>query len=259
MKAIQFARFGGAEVLDYVELPRPSPQTDDVLIEVTAAGVNFPDIRERMGVYQRAETHVGGVVLPRVSGLQAVGRVVEVGAKSDHRLIGKKVVALLPGGGGYAQLVIAPSNLIVVLPESADDVTMAALPDQGVTAYLTLTASTKVQPGESVLVHGAAGGVGSLAVQIAKALGAGLVIATAGSDERRAYTLSIGADVAVDYAKPDWPNAVLEATDGRGVDIILESIGGDIFEQNFECLATFGRCIIFGSTRGPGAPSRRGV
>jgi NADPH2:quinone reductase len=254
MKAIQFARFGGAEVLDYVELPRPSPQTDEVLIEVTAAGVNFPDIRERMGVYQRAETHVGGVVLPRVSGLQAVGRVVEVGAKSDHRLIGKKVVALLPGGGGYAQLVIAPSNLIVVLPESADDVTMAALPDQGVTAYLTLTASTKVQPGESLLVHGAAGGVGSLAVQIAKALGARLVIATAGSDERRAYTLSIGADVAVDYAKPDWPNAVLEATDGRGVDIILESIGGDIFEQNFECLATFGRCIIFGSTRGPGAP-----
>ena len=149
---------------------------------------------------------------------------------------------------------IAPSKLIVGLPESADDVTMAALPDQGVTAYLTLTASTKVQLGESVLVHGAAGGVGSLAVQIAKALGAGQVIATAGSDERRTYTLSIGADVAVDYAKPDWSKAVLEATDGRGVDIILESIGGDIFEQNFECLATFGRYIIFGSTRGPGAP-----
>src|SRR5271170_3833290 len=102
--------------------------------------------------------------------------------------------------------------------------------------------------GESVLVHGAAGGVGSLAVQIAKALGAGQVIATAGSEERRAYTLSIGADVAVDYAKADWTTAVLDATGGRGVDIILESIGGDIFEQNFECLATFGRYIIFGST-----------
>jgi NADPH:quinone reductase len=254
MKAIQFSRFGGVEVLDYVDLPRPSPQTDEVLIEVSAAGVNFPDIRERMGVYQRAETHVGGVVLPRVSGLQVVGRVVEVGSKGDHGLIGKKAVALLPAGGGYAQFAIAPSNLIVVLPESADDVTMAALPDQGVTAYLTLTASTKVQAGESVLVHGGAGGVGSLAVQIAKALGAGQVIATAGSDERRAYTRSIGADVAVDYAKPDWPKVVLEATGGRGVDIILESIGGEIFEQNFECLRTFGRYIIFGSTRGPGAP-----
>src|SRR5271155_3258785 len=145
MKAIQFARFGGAEVLDYVELSRPSPQTDEVLIEVTAAGVNFPDIRERMGVYQRAETHVGGVVLPRVSGLQAAGRVIEVGSKGDQGLIGKKVVALLPAGGGYAQFAIAPSNMAVVLPESADDATMAALPDQGVTAYLMLTASTKLQ------------------------------------------------------------------------------------------------------------------
>ena len=254
VKAIEFSRFGGADVLNYVNIPRPSPQADEVLIEVTAAGVNFPDIRERMGVYQRAETHVGGVTLPRVSGLQAVGRVVEVGAKADQSLIAKKVVTLLPAGGGYAQFVNAPQSLMVVLPESADDVTMAALPDQGVTAYLTLTASTKIQPGESVLVHGAAGGVGSLAVQIAKALGAGPVIATAGSDERRAYARSIGADVAVDYAKPNWPSVVLEATGGRGVDVILESIGGDVFEQNFECLATFGRYIVFGSTRGPGAP-----
>ena len=254
MKAIQFSRFGGAEVLDYVDVPRPSPRTEEVLIEVTASGVNFPDVRERMGVYQRAETHVGGVVLPRVSGLQAVGRVLEVGEKCDPGLIGKKVVALLPGGGGYAQFVIAPSNLIVVLPESADDVAMAAMPDQGVTAYLTLTASTRMQPGESVLVHGAAGGVGSLAIQIAKTLGARQVIATAGTDERRAFTRSIGADVAVDYGKLDWPKVVLDATGGRGVDIILESIGGDIFEQNFECLAPFGRYIIFGSTRGPGQP-----
>jgi NADPH:quinone reductase len=128
--------------------------------------------------------------------------VIEVGSKGDHGLIGKKVVALLPAGGGYAQFVIAPSNMAVVLPESADDATMAALPDQGVTAYLTLTASTKVWPGESVLVHGAAGGVGSLAVQIAKALGARQVIATAGSDERRAYARSIGADISVDMASP---------------------------------------------------------
>src|SRR5271170_7476026 len=99
MKAIQFSRFGGAEVLEYVDLPRPLPQADEVLIEVTAAGVNFPDIRERIGVYQRAETHVGGVTLPRVSGLQAVGRVIEVGAKCDHGLMGNKVVALLPAGG----------------------------------------------------------------------------------------------------------------------------------------------------------------
>src|SRR5271170_3510269 len=100
MKAIQFSRFGGAEVLDYVDLPRPTPQADEVLIEVTAAGVNFPDIRERMGVYQRADTHVGGVVLPRVTGLQVVGTVTDIGPQGGRELIGQKVVALLPKGGG---------------------------------------------------------------------------------------------------------------------------------------------------------------
>jgi len=254
MKAIQFSRFGGPDVLDYVDLPRPSPRNDEVLIQVTAAGINFPDIREREGIYQRAETHVGGVVLPRVGGLQVVGKVIDVGPKGAHGLIDKKVVALLPAGGGYAQFVTSPAAMTVVLPNSADDATMAALPDQGITAYMILTASTTLRPGESVLVHGAAGGVGSIAVQLAKILGAGKVIATAGSEERRAYARSVGADVAIDYGKHDWPRAVLDATDGRGVDILLESIGGDIFEKNFECLATFGRYIIFGSTRGPGVP-----
>src|SRR5262249_10899710 len=99
MKAVRFSRFGGSEVLDYVDIPRPSPQQDDILIEVTATGVNYPDIRERQGVYQRAETHVGGVSLPRVSGLQAAGRVAAVGPRGDRSLMGKKVVALLPAGG----------------------------------------------------------------------------------------------------------------------------------------------------------------
>jgi NADPH2:quinone reductase len=105
-----------------------------------------------------------------------------------------------------------------------------------------------------VLVHGAAGGVGSLAVQIAKILGARPVLATAGTDEKRAFARGLGADFAVDYSVPDWPKAVLDHTGGRGVDVILESIGGEVFEQNFECLATFGRYLILGSTRGPGQP-----
>jgi NADPH:quinone reductase len=254
MKAIQFSRFGGPEVLEYVEIACPVPQGDEVLIEVTAAGVNFPDIRERMGVYQRAETQVGGVTLPHVTGLQVVGRVTQVGPRGDRNLVGKKVVSLLQGKGGYAQFVCASVNTTIVLPENADDILIASLPCQGVTAYLTLTASTTVKPGESVLVHGGAGGVGSLAIQIAKLLGAGQVIATAGSDEKRAFTLSLGADVAIDYGQRDWPSVVLDHTAGQGVDIILESIGGEVFEQNFECLATFGRHIIFGSTRGPGEP-----
>ena len=254
MKAVQFARFGGPEVLEFVDLPRPVPRAGEVLIEVTAAGVNFPDIRERMGVYQRAETHVGGVVLPHVSGLQVAGRAAEIGPQGDRTLVGRKVLALLPAGGGYAQFALAPANMTVVLPESADDVRMAALPAQGATAYLLLTASTILRKGDSVLVHGAAGGVGSLAVQIAKILGAGQVIATASTDEKRAFVRDLGADFAVDYSQTDWMKAVLIHTGGRGVDVLLESIGGDIFEQNFDCLATFGRYLLLGSTRGPGKP-----
>jgi NADPH2:quinone reductase len=120
-----------------------------------------------------------------------------------------------------------------------------------------LTALTKLTKGESILVHGAAGGVGSLAVQIAKILGQVRSLPPAGTEEKREYTRTIGADFSVDYEKPDWPKAVLEYTDGRGVDVLLESIGGNIFEQNFECLAFFGRYIIFGSTRGPGNLSSR--
>ena len=254
MKAVQFSRFGGRDVLEYLDVGRPKPERDQILIEITAAGVNFVDIREREGVYARAETHVGAdKTLPRISGLQVAGRAVEVGPLGDKSILGKKAVALVPSGG-YAQFVVAPAYSTIPLPEDADCAMMAALPSQGLTAWLILNQSTQVRAGDTILVHGAAGGVGSLAVQLAKSMGAGLVVATASTDEKRNFTRSIGADVAIDYGVPDWPKAVLEATQGRGVDIILESIGGDIFEQNFECLATFGRYIILGSTRGPGQP-----
>ncbi len=121
---------------------------------------------------------------------------------------------------------------------------MAALPTQGLTAYFTLTASTDLRPGESVLVHGGSGGVGSVAIQTARLLGAGLIIATASTEEKRALARGIGADTAISYDSPDWPEEVLKCTNGRGVDV------GDIFEQNFECLAPFGRHIIYGSTPG---------
>ena len=253
MKAVQYERFGGPEVLDYLDLPRPVPGDGEILIATTAIGVNFPDIRERLGVYNRGETRVGGVRLPQVGGLQVVGHVVEAGPGVERALLGRKVMALMKQGA-YAEFAVARIGMSVALDDNDDDVAMASLPAQGTTAFLLLQASTQVRPGESVLVHGAAGGVGGLAVQIAKALGAGLVIGTASSPERRDFVRSLGADFAIGYDDPDWPHAVLEHTAGRGVDIILESIGGEVFEQNFECLATFGRAIVFGSTRGPGEP-----
>jgi NADPH2:quinone reductase len=253
MKAIQYRSFGGPEVLEYIDLPDPEPDAGDVLIETSAIGVNFPDIRERLGVYNRAETRVGGVILPQIGGLQVVGRVSRTGSGADPALLGRKVMALMPKGA-YAQRALARANMVVALDEEADDVAMASLPCQGVTAFLALQACTTLREGESVLVQGAAGGVGSLAVQIAKALGAGTVIGTASSEVRRAFARGIGADHAIAYDTPDWPQTVLELTGGRGVDVILETIGGDVFDQNFECLAMLGRCVVIGSTRGPGQP-----
>jgi NADPH:quinone reductase len=254
MKAIQFSRFGERDVLEYLEMPEPLALVGQVLIDVTASGVNFVDIRERQGVYQRPETHVGSdKSLPRISGLQVTGRVKAVGPRGDESLIGKKVVSEL-NGGGYAQVVAAPAYSTVVVPEFVDDVKLAALPTQWLTAWLMLNASTQLKAGESVLIHGAAGGVGSIAVQIARVMGAGLVVGSASTQEKREFIRRLGADAAVDYSVPGWVDQVLRITEGRGVDVILESIGGEIFTKNFECLATFGRHIIFGSTRGPGQP-----
>jgi NADPH2:quinone reductase len=254
MKAIQYTRFGGRDVLQYLDLPEPTVQLDEVLIDVTASGVNFVDIRERQGVYQRADTHVGAdKVLPRVSGLQAVGRVRSVGPTGDTTLIGKKVVTVV-NGGGYAQVTVAPAYATVVVPEDADDFKLAALPTQWLTAWLMLNSSTQLQAGESILIHGAAGGVGSIATQLAKAMGGNPIVGSASTPEKRSFILGLGADAAVDYTAEDWPSQVLTLTKGKGADVILESIGGTVFEQNFTCLATFGRHIIFGSTREPGKP-----
>jgi NADPH2:quinone reductase len=170
MKAIQYERFGGPEVLEYVEVPDPILGAMEVLIETAAIGVNFPDVRERLGFYNRAETRVGGVDLPHTGGLQVVGRVVDVGKNCDHALLGRKVMALMPHGA-YAQRAVARADMVVVLADDADDTAMASLPCQGVTAFLALQVCANLRAGESVLVQGAAGGVGSLAVQIAKTLG----------------------------------------------------------------------------------------
>ncbi|WP_342655634.1 NADPH:quinone oxidoreductase family protein [Pseudomonas sp. F3-2] len=258
MKAIQFSTFGGPEVLEYIDLPTPAPGVGEVLIDTSAVGVNFPDIRERMGVYNRSETRVGGVTLPHVAGLQVVGRVSRLGEGVEPTLLGSKVMALMPGGA-YAQQVVARADLLVTLDESANDVAMAALPCQGVTAYLALNVCGRLAAGESVLIQGAAGGVGSLAVQIARAMGAQTVIGTASTESRRAFVRSLGADHAISYDTPQWPEHIRALTQGRGVDVILETIGAEVFDQNFECLAMLGRCVVVGSTRGPGeafAPRR---
>lgn len=254
MKAIFYEQFGERNVLQFGDMPEPKPLDSELLLQVERSSINYVDIRERQGTYNKPETHGAGIKLPHIPGLQAVGRVIEGGPNADANLVGKRVVAYTPQGGAYAEKVVADSNLCIEIPESADADLFAALPNQGLTAYLLLTASTKVEPGESVLVQGASGGVGSLAIQIARILGAGAVLGTASTDSKLQFIRKLGADDAINYTRDDWPQTILKKTNGKGVDILLESIGGDIFDRNFECLAPFGRYVVFGSTRGPGEP-----
>jgi NADPH2:quinone reductase len=252
VKAVSYHRFGGPEVLQYLDLPNPTPGPRQLLIETAAIGVNFPDIRERLGIYNKSETRVGGVQLPQVGGLAVAGTVVATGPRTSVQ-VGHRVVALMKKGA-YAQLAVADEALCVVVDDDADVAVLAGFAAQAACAHLLLQASTTLRAGESLLVHGAAGGVGGLAVQIAKALGAGLVIGTASTAERREFVVSLGADAAISYEKPGWTEQVRELTSGRGVDVLIESIGGEVFEQNFDALATFGRYLLLGSTRGPGEP-----
>jgi NADPH:quinone reductase len=252
MKAIRYERFGGPEVLDYVQLPDPEPGPRQLLVRTAAIGVNFPDIRERLGVYNDAETRVGGVQLPQVGGLAVAGTVVAAGPQTSVE-VGRSVVALMKKGA-YAQLAVAEEALCAVVDDDADMAALAGQAAQAACAHLLLQASTALLPGESLLVHGAAGGVGGLAVQIAKALGAGPVIGTASTPQRREFVMALGADAAISYDEPEWTDQVRELTSGRGVDVLIESIGGEVFEQNFDALATFGRYLLLGSTRGPGEP-----
>jgi NADPH:quinone reductase len=236
MKAVSYDRFGGPEVLRYLDLPDPTPGSGQLLIETAAIGVNFPDIRG-------AAPPGGG---PRGCGHRGRGPQTSV-------QVGRRVVALMKKGA-YAQLAVAEEALCAVIDDDADAALLAGFAAQASCAHLLLQASTTLQAGESLLVHGAAGGVGSLAVQFAKALGAGLVIGTASTAERREFVMTLGADAAISYDEAGWTDQVLELTSGRGVDVLIESIGGDVFEQNFDALATFGRYLLLGSTRGPGEP-----
>jgi NADPH2:quinone reductase len=243
MKAIQVSEFGGPEVLDFVEIERPSPGEGEVLIEVKAAGVNYADTMRRRNQYLE-ETP-----LPFVPGAEVAGVVAEVGASVEDVSEGDRVVTLVETGG-YAEYVVAPAQYLIPIPEDADFDEAAAIPLQGLTAYHVLKTSGMLQADESVLVHAAAGGVGYLAVQMAKLMGASRVIATASTQEKLNLAKELGADVLINYTEEDWPEQVREATGGEGADVILEMVGGDFVQRNLECLANFGRMVVYGAASG---------
>ncbi len=240
MKAMVVEEFGEPEVLRYTDVERPEPGEGEVLIEVRSAGINYADTMRRRNQYLVRQE------LPFVPGSEVAGIVAEVGEGVDDVSEGDRVVALV-GTGGYAEYAVAPAEAIIPLPEGLDFDEAAAIPLQGLTAYHIIKTSGAMQEGESVLVHAAAGGVGTLAVQMAKLMGAGKVIATASSRTKLDLVDSLGADVLIEYTDDDWPEKVLEATDGKGTDIILEMVGGDFPAKNLRCLNVFGRMVVYGA------------
>jgi NADPH2:quinone reductase len=238
MRAIQINRFGGPEVLELVELPDPSPVEGFDVVDVTAAGVNYAD------THQTEDSYLSGTQLPVVPGSEVAG------LTSDGRRI-----AAMVGTGGYAEKALAPKGLSFDIPDGVSDGAAVALLVQGLTAWHLLRTCARMAPGESVVVHAAAGGVGTLAVQLAKAWGAGRVIGTASSPDKRALAESLGADVTVDANTSDMNAALREANGGRKVDIVLEMVGGSTFDGSLRALDRFGRLIVFGmASRTPPTP-----
>ena len=243
MRAILVEEFGEPEVLRLAEVERPSPGEGEVLIEVKSAGINFADTMRRRNRYLTRQP------LPFTPGSEVAGVVREVGEGVEEVSEGDRVVTLI-GTGGYVEFVVAPAETLIPIPDDLAFDEAAAVPLQGLTAYHTIKTSGALREGESVLVHAAAGGVGTLAVQTAKLLGAGTVIATASSREKLDLARSLGADVAIDYTEDDWPERVREATEGKGADVILEMVGGDFPEKNLQCLNVFGRMVVYGAASG---------
>ena len=229
MRAIQIEEFGGPEVMQLTDLPDPEPAEDQVVVEVARAGINFADTHVTRNDYLAKHE------LPLIPGGEVAGRTPD----------GRRVAALLPSGG-YAQKVAVNERVLVPVPDQVSDEAAAGLLLQGLTARSLLGVCARLQEGESVVVQAAAGGTGSLAVQLAKRMGAGRVIGLASSDSKRELACRLGADVAVDSRAADLEAAILEANDGEPVDVVLEMTGGTSFEAGLRALAPFGRLVTYG-------------
>jgi NADPH2:quinone reductase len=230
MRAIQQVEFGGPEVLELVEVPVPEPAAGEVLVRVTRAGLNFAD------THQREDQYVARQSLPLTPGSEVAGVCEDTGVR---------VVALC-GHGGYAEYAVAPADRVFPIPDGLDDGTALALLLQGLTAWHLYRTCARLADGDSVLVVSGAGGVGSLAVQLAKPMGAGRVIATASSEEKRELCLSLGADAAIDGSPDGLRERLLEANLGREVDVVLEMAGGPLFDVALRAMADMGRLVVYG-------------
>lgn len=240
MKAVYISQPGGPEVLEVRDIPAPVPGPGEILIDVVAAGINRADVQQRRGYYPPPP---GASEVP---GLEVSGRIAAFGPGVSRPFsVGDKVVALL-SGGGYAQQVTVPAEQVLRVPEGVDLVTAAALPEVAATVYSNLVMTAQLQPGETVLIHGATGGIGTMAIQLAKALGA-KVAATAGTAEKVSTAKAfLGADIAINYTEDGFAQSLKEQNGGKGADVILDVVGAKYLKENIEALADYGRLVVIG-------------
>lgn len=236
MTAILARAPGGPDVLEARQIDLPSPGSNEVLIEVVAAGVNRPDAKQRAGEYPPPP----GVT--EVLGLEVAGRIVALGSNVDGEMLGREVCALV-AGGGYAEYCVAPVPQVLPVPDGLTLTEAAAVPETAFTVWSNMVRIGRLARGESLLVHGGTSGIGTTAIQIACALGA-TVYATAGTQEKVERCRILGAAEAIDYRQEDFAARVLELTQGRGVDMILDLVCADYLTRNFSCLAEDGRLIV---------------
>lgn len=242
MQAITIREPGGPDVLQPCERPQPEPGPDDVLVKVAAAGVNRPDILQRIGRY------VPPPGVTDVPGLEIAGTVVAAGANVRAWKIGDRVCALV-AGGGYAEYCVAPAVQCLPIPKGLDLIQAAALPEVAFTVWTNVFDRGRLRASESLLVHGGSSGIGTLAIQLAHARGA-RVFATAGTDEKCRACEGLGATLCVNYRTADFVSAIKNATQGRGVDVVLDMVAGDYLQRNLDVLALDGRLVIIAQLGG---------
>lgn len=235
MRVVVASRPGGPDVLETVLRPRPVPGEGEILLRVEAAGVNRPDVLQRMGVYPPPPG------ASDVLGLEAAGFVVMRGAKAERHAQGARVTALVPGGG-YADYCVVHETNALPIPAGLTMVEAAAVPETYFTVWVNVFDRGALKSGETLLVHGGTSGIGTTAIVLAKAFGA-KVVATAGSDEKASRCEGLGADLGVNYRTDDFVGRTLAATNGRGADVVLDMIGGDYVARNYAAAAPDGRIV----------------
>ena len=240
MKAVRIHEFGDLDVLKWEDIDRPTPRPRQVLIQVDSAGVNYADLMRRQGGYP-------GPDLPSTLGLEAAGTIVEIGNDVSGLAIGQKVMGMGPQGN--AEYVAVNSNFVFPYPDQLDPIEAGGMPIVFLTAYHILKTRGGLREGNTVLIQAGASGVGTVATQLAKAWGA-KVITTASSEDKLELSKSLGSDITINYSDKDFESEINNITEGKGVDLVLECVGGQVLEKSIRCLSPYGVLVSYGNASG---------